>query len=107
MWNSADSRSTEERRLRVGPDRRCAAGLRGIAGAGLSAPEVLSGAEKQNRLRSRRLDQPTGVRADAGPAAESSEVQRLEMREALVRALDRHDRVPILELVALVECRYR
>src|SRR3954466_15213456 len=107
MWNRPDSRAAEERRLRIGRNGCRAAGIRRVAITGLRTPEILPCAEEQYRLRSRRLDEPGRVRADSRPPAEHAEIEGLEMREALVRPLDGHHRIPGLELIALVQRAHR
>src|SRR4051794_591954 len=91
------------RRLRIGRDADRAGHVRRPAVPGLHEPVVVTGGKEEDGLAGRGLDDRGDVAHDQRSARQASEVDRLQMREQRVVALDREDRLPRLDAVALVE----
>ena len=75
----------------------------GVAVAGLYAVVIVPGREVEDRLAARGADDLADVARDQRAARERAEVDGLEVAEERVVALDRHYRLPRLDLVAVVE----
>ena len=104
----ADAAAAPPGRLRVGGDADLGADHRAgdvgrVAVAGLHAVVVVARGHEDDRLAVGRLDDPRRVRRDQRAPGEHAEVDRLEVREERVVALDRHHRLPRLDPVAVVE----
>ena len=98
-----DAAAAPPRRLRVGRDADRPGDVRRPAVAGLHQPVVVAGGEVQDRLAPRGLDDLADVAHDQRAPRQAAEVDRLEVGEERVVALDRHHRLPRRDLVALVE----
>ena len=99
----ADAAAAPPRRLRVGGDADRAGDVRRPAVAGLHEPVVVAGGEEDDRLAAGGVDDLAHVAHDQRAAGHAAEVDRLEVGEQRVVALDRHHRLPRLDLVALVQ----
>ena len=89
--------------LRVGRDADRAGDVGGVAVAGLHAVVVVARREVEDRLAARRAHDLAHVARDQRAARERAQVDRLEVAEERVVALDRHHGLPRLDLVAVVE----
>ena len=70
----------------------------------LNAVVVVARREEEDRLAARGVDDdPADVRRDERPAGEHAQVDRLQVREERVVALDRQHRLPRRDLVPVVE----
>ena len=101
--DGADAPAAPPGGLRVGGDADRARDVGRVAVAGLHAVVVVPRREEEDRLPAGGLDDAADVRGDERPAREHAEVERLEVREEGVVALDRHHRLPRGDLVAVVE----
>ena len=101
--DGAHALAAPPRRLGVGGHADRAGDVRGPAVAGLHLPVVEARGEVEDRLAAGRLDDVAHVAADQGAAREHAEVERLEVGEEAVVALDRQHRLPRLDLVAVVQ----
>ena len=77
--------------------------MRAVSVARLREVELVAGTEKEYRLRARRFDGRACVGADLRAPAQRAEIQCFQMREGLIRPLDRQHRFPIVEPVAFVQ----
>ena len=91
------------RGLRVGGDADRARDVRGPAVARLHEPVVVAGGEVQDRLAAGGVDDLAHVAHDERAPRHAAEVDRLEVGEQRVVALDRHHGLPRRDLVALVQ----
>ena len=103
MRHGADPAAAPPRGLRVGRDADGAGDVRGVAVARLHAVVVVAGREVEDRLAARGAHDLAHVARDQRAPRERAEVDRLEVAEERVVALDRHHGLPRLDLVAVVE----
>src|SRR5437762_1241654 len=89
--------------LLVGGHRDRAADVRGVAGTGLRLVTLVARAEHDHRLPVGGGDDLAGVRRDARALGQGSQVERLEVRERRVLALDVHHRLAGLRDLPVVE----
>ena len=106
--HGADAAAAPPRRLRVRGDadlrsEHRAGDVRGIPVAGLDAVVVVPRRHEDDRLPVRGLEDAGGVRRDQRAPRERAEHDGLEVRERRVVALDRHDGLPRLDPLAVVE----
>ena len=101
--HGADAAAAPPGRLRVGRDADRAGDVRRPAVAGLDQPVVVARGEEEDRLAVGRLHHLADVAHDARAPREHAEVDRLEMGEQRVVAVDLEHRLPGLDLVRLVE----
>src|SRR3954451_3766288 len=99
----ADSAPTPPRRLRVRRDADRAGDVRRPAVAGLDEPVVVASGEVDDRLAAGGVDDLAHVAHAQRAASQAAEIDRLEVGEQRVVALDRHHRLEGLDLVALVQ----
>ncbi|GBD46580.1 hypothetical protein HRbin41_01408 [bacterium HR41] len=91
------------RRLRVGRDTERPSDVRRPTVTGLYKPMVVAGREVEDRLAARRLHDLANVAHDQRPPGQAAQIDGLEMGEERIVALDQQDRLPGLDLVALVK----
>ena len=108
MRDGADAAAAPPGGLRVGGDADLAAehragDVRGVAVAGLHAMVVVPGGHEDDRLAVRGPEHARRVGRDQRAPREDAEIDRLEVREERVVALDRHHRLPRLDRVAVVQ----
>ncbi len=103
MGNGADPGPAPPRGLRIGGDADRAGDMGGPAVAGLHQPVVVAGGEVEDVLAPGGLHDLGDVAHDQRAARQRAEVDRLEVREQAVVALDRHHRLAGRDRIALVQ----